>query len=597
MRAVRLGVLGIALAVAWPLLPQSQVQYTGQNVTGQLALSGTVNLLQEAVRPRQVLHVQGALKPGSTVPEVPPGILPKRLRPPILRAFGSVPGYQPLNASNPPMLSLAVSPLFTGFGFSGLTHLDQRRANGGNQFSVEPPSQGLAVANGYVLEGVNNAVQVYSLSGEPLLPQVVSTNQLFGLAPAIDRATGVNGAFPTDIRVFFDPGTNRWLVLQRAQDYDIWGNPLNSSHLYLAVSQTSDPIGSYNIYTMDTTHVQNPKCPCVADYPQIGADQYGIYISLNEFRTYYNEWADTATILALSKASLAWGASAPTAVQFVIPFVTGYEFAIQPATTPPGASYFVGNSGVQYFVSSYARYAVNNSLSVWAMSNTASLDTANPSLLLTQIVVPTLTYTIPDVSTQRSGPLPYGSSLAPPSPLAYLDGGDSRILSLSYAGGRLYATLGTQVTDKNGRSLAGGAYIILSPAFRSGVLAARVLRQGYLMVMNNHLLRPAIGVNAAGRGAIVFTLVGPDYHPSAAFVPIDTFATAPAIQVAGLGAAPEDGFTGYLQPGMQGIARWGDYSAAVADSDGRIWMATEYIPDAPRTELANWGTFLIEYTP
>jgi hypothetical protein len=38
--------------------------------------------------------------------------------------------------------------------------------------------------------------------------------------------------------------------------------------------------------------------------------------------------------------------------------------------------------------------------------------------------------------------------------------------------------------------------------------------------------------------------------------------------------------------------RWGDYSAARADARGRIWMATEYIPNLPRTERANWGTFV-----
>jgi hypothetical protein len=35
----------------------------------------------------------------------------------------------------------------------------------------------------------------------------------------------------------------------------------------------------------------------------------------------------------------------------------------------------------------------------------------------------------------------------------------------------------------------------------------------------------------------------------------------------------------------------GDYSAAVF-ADGAIWMGNELIPNAPRTLLANWGTFL-----
>jgi hypothetical protein len=137
-------------------------------------------------------------------------------------------------------------------------------------------------------------------------------------------------------------------------------------------------------------------------------------------------------------------------------------------------------------------------------------------------------------------------------------------------------------------------YAIISPTLRDGVLLTRVLRQGYLAARGNHILRPAIAVNAQGRGAVVFTLAGPDYYPSAAWLPIDTFSTGTAIQVARSGAFPQDGFTGYDYPG---VARWGDYSTAVAEDDGAIWMTTEYIPNLPRTELANWGTFVIRYKP
>jgi hypothetical protein len=68
------------------------------------------------------------------------------------------------------------------------------------------------------------------------------------------------------------------------------------------------------------------------------------------------------------------------------------------------------------------------------------------------------------------------------------------------------------------------------------------------------------------------------------------------IQIAAPGAAPDDGFTGYGAFGGR-VARWGDYSAAVADADGAIWMAVEYIPNSPRTVLANWGTFIGKIVP
>ena len=34
----------------------------------------------------------------------------------------------------------------------GLNHRDQRLANGGNQFSLEPPDQALCVGNGFTVE-------------------------------------------------------------------------------------------------------------------------------------------------------------------------------------------------------------------------------------------------------------------------------------------------------------------------------------------------------------------------------------------------------------------------------------------------------------
>ena len=66
----------------------------------------------------------------------------------------------------------------------------------------------------------------------------------------------------------------------------------------------------------------------------------------------------------------------------------------------------------------------------------------------------------------------------------------------------------------------------------------------------------------------------------------------------GDGVGPADGFTGDPAQGApDNVERWGDYSAAVADSSGHIWLATEYIPNGPRTVLANWGTFVMRVSP
>jgi hypothetical protein len=74
----------------------------------------------------------------------------------------------------------------------------------------------------------------------------------------------------------------------------------------------------------------------------------------------------------------------------------------------------------------------------------------------------------------------------------------------------------------------------------------------------------------------------------------------------GGGVGPDDGFSGYAAYGGGGVGRWGDYTAAVADEHGNIWVAAEYIGQTctfeefaldttcggTRSLLANWGTFI-----
>jgi hypothetical protein len=59
--------------------------------------------------------------------------------------------------------------------FEGLNFFDQRFANNGNQFSIEPPDQGLCVGNGFVLETINDVLQVYSTGGRRSAPSPTST--------------------------------------------------------------------------------------------------------------------------------------------------------------------------------------------------------------------------------------------------------------------------------------------------------------------------------------------------------------------------------------------------------------------------------------
>jgi hypothetical protein len=226
------------------------------------------------------------------------------------------------------------NPTFN-FGFEGLNHYQQRFARGGNQFSLEPPDQGLCVGNGYVVEPVNDVINIFSAStGASVLPDNTATNivsgfprnvnhavdlnSFYGYAPAIDRAHGnVRAQFVTDPSCIFDAATQRFFVVVLTLEVvPTTGAFTTVNHLDIAVSQTANPTGSWNIYRIDVTNDGtntggvNPG-PFLGDYPHIGADANGFYITTNAYPWCCNGFSG-AQIYALSKSALASGAASVT---------------------------------------------------------------------------------------------------------------------------------------------------------------------------------------------------------------------------------------------------------------------------------------------
>jgi hypothetical protein len=498
-------------------------------------------------------------------------------------------------------------------GFDGLNHVDQRSANGGNQFSLEPPDQGLCVGGGYVVESVNTIIRVYNSSGSPLT-DVKDLNTFFGLAAQDDRSIplgdpGRFGPSLTDPKCYYDSDTGRFFLT--VAEYDVnsaTGAPTGPSAVLIAVSQTSDPRGTWNLFSLNTTDdgtggtPSHPNCPCLPDQPLIGADAYGFYISTNEFgpiTDLAHASFNGAQIYALSKTALENG-TLPTVVQFENPkLAEGISYSVQPATSPNG-QYELAAGGTEYFLSALQFVGTtDNRIAAWAITNTSSLNQASPNVQLNLDVVRSEDYAFPPDATQKDdGVRPLGTSLS--EPLELIAGNDDRMNQVVFAHGLLWSGLNTGI---GAGDRVGIAWFAVSPRINGGgKLKAKMAGQGYVAVNGENVLYPSLGVNQDGRGAMTFTLTGPDYFPSAAYVTLQdgkTPQTGGAVHLVGPGQASEDGFTGYPEFGGNGTARWGDYSAAVAGPDGSIWMGTEYIPGAPgteRTSLANWGTFVSHLT-
>ncbi len=521
--------------------------------------------------------------------------------------------------------------------FEGLNHFDQRTANNGNQFSIVPPDQGLCVGNGFSLETINTVLQVYDARGNALSP-VTDLNTFYGYAPAIDRTNIIFGPSITDPSCLFDKATNRWFHVVLTLEVDpADGGLLGPNHLDIAVSQTSSPLGGWNIYQLPVqddgsqgtpTHV---GCPCIGDYPHIGADKFGFYITTNEYPLtdspgLFGNGYNGAQIYAFSKAALAAGASTVNVVQFESPTLGDGtpSFTAWPAQFNPG-EFVTKNDGTEYFLQSNAaeetlnEEGMDNRIGFWRLTNTRSLEGSSPAPQLASVIIGSETYGVPPLSEQKGGSVPLRDCLLVgclagigPSPGEVegpLDSLDSRMQQTWFADGKLYGAFGT-IANVAGNLKAAIAWVVVDP------FSPRITSQGYLGVAGNNVTMPAVAVLPSGRGVLAFTLVGSKHFPSAGYVTLQGSRVTGDVHVAGKGAGPEDTFCEYRFFNCAGTdppsirPRWGDYGAAVTQGDS-IWIASEwtaqtctfttYLQDqtcgGTRTALGNWSTRLSQVRP
>src|SRR2546422_5834238 len=499
-------------------------------------------------------------------------------------------------------------------GFEGLNFYQQRYSRQGNQLSLEPPDQGLCVGNGYIVETVNNVLNIFNSAGQSVLPDNTATNivsgfprdvnhavdlnSFFGYPPAVDRAhSNLRGPQVTDPSCLYDAQTQRFFLVVLTLETFPTGGFTTVNHLDIAVSRTADPTGLWNIYRVDVTNDGtnaggvNP-CPCLGDYPHIGADANGFYVTTNAY-----PWANN-----------------------------GF-----------GGAY------------------VSNQIVVWTLSNTSSLNGV-PALNLSNKVLNVETYALPPKFKQPGSATPPGVDVPQghclndnttltmagigcwtllvsatahagggPEVISRPDANDTRMQQVTYANGKLWGALDTAVKPDGGPTRAGIAYFIVNP--NSG----KVVLQGYLGAAGYDFMYPAIGVTQSGRVVIAFTASGETTFPSAAYAVIDAIAGVSAwgIVPGGEGQADDDGFTGYKQQRFPNPIRprWGDYGAAAVDGNS-IWIASEYISGAcsytdwggpffvggsgdnligtcggathgpgKRAALGNWSTFISKFTP
>ena len=198
----------------------------------------------------------------------------------------------------------------------------------------------MCVGNGYILEAVNDVLNVFSATGSvgaagqhgdqhrrrlPEEREPRRRSELVLRLPAGDQPDdGHSRPVRDGPELPLRRATQRlFVVVLTLEVVPTTGAFTGKNHIDLAVSQTAEPTGLWNIYRLPvqddgTDGTPDHGCalnddgtghgPCLGDYPHIGADANGIYVTTNEYAFFPTFVYMGAQIYAFSKAALAAGA-------------------------------------------------------------------------------------------------------------------------------------------------------------------------------------------------------------------------------------------------------------------------------------------------
>ncbi|HEX9100373.1 MAG TPA: hypothetical protein VF956_12865 [Candidatus Dormibacteraeota bacterium] len=475
-----------------------------------------------------------------------------------------------------------------------------------------PPDMGLGASTDFVLQGVNTQWEVLDTSGKVQPGWPVSAQSFFGV-PSVTKADGTpcdvahkSQPFLSDPRALYDPIDRRfWAAMLQAENAPSLGLPMDcpfKSVYYVAVSQTSDPSGDWNVYEFNMSQ----DGQFAADFTQIGVNRDAVYFSANMFgpSTGLNG-GFYAEIFEANKAKMERGQGGFTADGFFNMQATG------PGTTAATGPFIadtvqpvmnIDNSGGSgevfvdtldgpdpvngHFCGFFGGGAAQacSGLALWRMTNPTAHDHGGPAPRLTGSYVPTKPFV---------GTTPRFSVVAADQPSCNqcVDAGDLRISAtpmlrngVVYAAWETGLNNGTQSVpsiewaqislsdserDSNGNgyyNLSGDTavtYAALMPDSHGNVVMLFERLSHTVFPETRYIVKHGKG-NFTGTGTLL--KAGEDnYRP----------------QLCGSAALP--------------VCRWGDFSATSFDGAGGIWFAGEYANTlnlgAPQNGR-NWGTWI-----
>jgi hypothetical protein len=451
-----------------------------------------------------------------------------------------------------------------------------------------PPDMAIAASSRWVLQGVNTSFEVLDTRGHVQAGWPRKAQAFFGVPnePNNCDPDHLNQPFMSDPRAFYDPSTGRFwaAMLQVENTIGIAPNCPYQGVYYVAVSQTSDPRGRWNVYKFD---MSGGVFGAGTDFTMLGFDSHAVYFSSNVFNQEGTAYL-FGEIYEANKAMMEHGQAHFTAAGFKSMTVTGPAGAFLADTVQPVQTLSPGAGG-EYFVDTFNGFdpvsgndcssaaAACRGLALWRFDNPTAHDFGGPAPTLHGAYVNTLPYAFPPPADQ-------------PGCTQCIDANDLRIGATPvFRNGRVYAAWGTGLNN--------GTQVV--PAVETAVIAAHaaVGRSSYYVFGGDiAAIYPVVMPDGAGRVVMLYDRMSSSIFPETRVVVSDDGIFRGAGILLKAGEAP-------YRPGVCGTAalpvcRWGDYSAASSNGHGTVWVAGQYSngnvgPSTdPTFSSRNWGTWI-----
>lgn len=431
-----------------------------------------------------------------------------------------------------------------------------------------PPDNNGAVGTNYYVEFINGMFTVYRKSDGHQVELKTDTDFWAAAGVGIDQLWAV-----TDPRIIYDSASQRWLASQVDVDVftQILDDVLGSNHFLVAISDTADPTSTWHGVMFDA----DPNTGNFADFPTLGVDSQGVYISGDMFDG--TSPPETAvplgpTLVSFPKADLLQHPpNFNNRTWFGIMNYADRGDVLQPAICYDGSS-----TGAVLAVSDIGNdSSFHSNLVSFAVQDPAGpgTPTLSPATFLT-----VLPYMVPD-NAAVGAPI---FTVTQPDGTQDLQANDARVAAKVYCvGGVLYAVHNTFLNNK-----------VAVRWYRVRAADGVLLEQGTIADPNLDLFYPSIAANQLGTVVIAFNASGSN-------TTVSSFAmaglTSGGVTTFGPRLLLAPGVTSYhgddqTQAGYP-TSRWGDYSATSVDpaDPNRFWTIQEIPIDS-----GVWSTQITE---